>query len=200
MNAETTIKSSRSNRLKNFIAWTIFTLALAVVLHFAVVWRIPSFVTNRSVETIFARKKTREFNKLFYNDLSYAGTDVVVMSNADMRSSIAVYDVSQKPVKIRSTVPNTGNYWSISLYAWNTDNFYVRNDRNAPAKEFDLVIVKPNSKYQKQGSEEVVVSPTDKGVVIMRYIVSDRQNAEELKRVGEEQNKSSMQVIETQEY
>jgi uncharacterized membrane protein len=190
----------RPNRLRKLLAWLAFTLALAAVLHFIIIWRIPAFATNRTVEGIFARKKTREFNRLFHNDLTYAGIDLVVMTNGDMKTSIAMYDVSEKPVKIHCVVPNTENYWSISLYAWNTDNFYVRNDRNAPAREFDLVIVKPNSKYQKQGSEEVVVSPTEKGVAVMRFIVSNRNNQEEISFITSEQNKSFAQVIETENY
>jgi len=63
-----------------------------------------------------------------------------------------------------------------------------------------LVIVKSNSKYQKQGTEEVVVSPTEKGVVLMRYIVSNRSDQEEINRVTAEQNKSFAQVIETKNY
>jgi uncharacterized membrane protein len=199
MNRETS-NNILPSRLPKFFGWLIFTLTLAVALHFVIIWQIPSFVTNRTVEGIFARKKTREFNRLFHNDLSYAGTDLVVMSNADMKSSFAAYDVSEKPVKIHCVVPNTDNYWSISLFAWNTDNFYVRNDRNAPAREFDLIIVKSGSKYQKKEGEEVVVSPTEKGIVLLRYIVSDRSNQEEINFVTAEQNKSFAQVLETKNY
>jgi uncharacterized membrane protein len=199
MNRETS-NNIRPSRLPKFFGWLIFTLALTVALHFVIIWQIPSFVTNRTVEGIFARKKTREFNRLFHNDLSYAGTDLVVMSNADMKSSFAAYDVSEKPVKIHCVVPNTDNYWSISLFAWNTDNFYVRNDRNAPARKFDLIIVKSGSKYQKKEGEEVVVSPTEKGIVLLRYIVSDRSNQEEINFVTAEQNKSFAQVLETKNY
>lgn len=187
-------------RLRNFLIRAGLTVALAIVLHFVIVWQIPSFVTGRAVGGILARKKTTEYNKLFHNDLSYAGTDLVVMSNADMRSSIGFYDVSEKPLKVHCVVPNSENYWSISLYAWNTDNFYVRNDRNAPAREFDLVLVKPNSKYQKQAGEEVIVVPTTSGVILMRFIVSNRSNAEELAFVAGEQSKSFVQTLETVDY
>jgi uncharacterized membrane protein len=193
-------KIDRPKSLRKLMPWLAFTLALAAILHFIIIWRIPAFATNRTVEGIFARKKTREFNRLFHNDLTDAGRDLVVMTNGDVKTSIAMYDVSEKPVRIHCVVPNTENYWSISLYAWNTDNFYVRNDRNAPAREFDLVIVQPNSKYQKQGNEEVVVSPTEKGVALMRYIISNRNDQEEINFITAEQNKSSLQTIETENY
>ncbi len=190
----------RKNRFGNFLVWTLFSVALAVVLHFVIVQQIPSLMTKRSVEAILARKKTTEYNRLFYNDLSYAGTDLVVMSNADMRSSIGFYDVSEKPLKIRVVVPESGNYWSISLYAWNTDNFFVRNDRNAGAKEFDLILVKAGSKYQAQTGEEVVESATTRGVILMRYIVANRADQAELARVAAEQSKSFVQSVETNQY
>jgi uncharacterized membrane protein len=184
----------------NFLFWLALTLGLAVVLHFVIVWQIPSFVTNRSVEAFFARKKVREFNRLFHNDLTNAGSDLVPMSNADIKNSLAVFDVSEKPVRIRCVVPNSENYWSISLYAWNTDNFFVRNDRSSDKKEFDLVIVKPDSKYQKQTNEEVIVSPTLKGVVLIRFIVSNRNDQNELVKLNEEQPKTTLQVVETSKY
>jgi uncharacterized membrane protein len=199
MNAETS-NNGRPSGLRRFFGWLIFTAALAVVLHFVIIRQIPSFVTNRTIEGIFARKQTREFNRLFVNDLPVAGRDLVVMTNGDMKTSLAAYDVSENPVKIHCLVPNTGNYWSISLFAWNTDNFYVRNDRNAPAREFDLIIVKSGSQYQKKEAEEIVVSPTEKGVVLMRYIVSNRGNQEEINFVTAEQNKSFAQTVETENY
>jgi len=58
------------------------------------------------------------------------------------------------------------------------------------------VIVKPGSGYQAKANEEVVVSPTLKGVVLMRYIVTNRNDAAELLRAEEDQKKSSIQTVE----
>ncbi len=193
-------KIKQRNRVKGFLLWTFFTVALAAVLHFVIVWQIPSYMTKKTVGAILARKKTTEFNRLFNNDLSYAKTDVVVMSNADMRNSIAFYDVSEKPLKIHCVVPKTDNYWSISLYAWNTDNFFIRNDQNAKAREFDLILVKSGSNYQAQTGEEVVESPTNRGVILIRYIVANRADKEELARIAAEQEKSFVQPIDSEQY
>jgi len=92
-------------------------------------------------------------------------------------------------------LPESDNYWSISLFAWNTDNFYVVNDRTARSKEFDLVIVRSDSRYRKSGSEEVIASPTDKGVIIVRMIVTDRNDEEELARISAVQTRTIVEPI-----
>jgi len=91
------------------------------------------------------------------------------------------YDVTAGPVSIHCKVPPFDTYWSISLYAWNTDNFFVLNDRSARSKEFDLVVLPPNStEAEKKGSEEIVMAPTPRGVVIVRAVVKDREKREEI--------------------
>lgn len=86
------------------------------------------------------------------------------------------------------------------VYALNTDNFFVVNDRTAKAKEFDLVIVKPNSKYQKIEDEEIVIAPSDKGVMLVRMMVNDRNNKDELARLTELQKQTVIQELDNVAY
>jgi uncharacterized membrane protein len=97
-------------------------------------------------------------------------------------------------------VPETNNYWSVSFYASNTDNFYVVNDMTAKAKQFDLVLVKPDSKYQKVGDEEVITAPSNKGVILVRMIVNDRNNPEEMQRLSELQKQTVIQELDNTTY
>lgn len=177
--------------MKKLLPWAALTIALTTVFHFIGMWYLPQFLTAQAVKRIYARRTGgAPINTMTYGELRQAGTDTVVRDNPDTKTSFAVYDVSQKPLRVHCVIPDVDNYWSLSLFAWNTDNFYVVNDRTAKAKEFDLVIVKPNSKYQKRGNEEVIVSPSDKGIIIVRMIVTDRNNKEELARLSEAQKKS----------
>jgi len=186
--------------MKQFTPWLMLTLVLATALHFIGIWYLPNYITEQTVEDIFKRRGNRQVNQIRYGELRSAGTDTVVRDNPDTVTSFAVYDVSEKPILIQCVIPDKDNYWSLSLFAWNTDNFFVVNDRTAKSKAFEFVIVKAGSKYQKQGQEEIVISPTNKGILIIRMIVTNREDKEELSQLAEVQKQTTMQLIESVQY
>ena len=74
--------------------------------------------------------------------------------------------------------PQLKNYWSIALYAANSDNFFVRNDRQAQGRPVDLWLVAAGGDPQHKpppASAEVVVSPSSTGFLLMRVLTSDYQ-------------------------
>ena len=186
--------------MKKVLPWIFFTLILATALHLIDMWYLPGKKTKETVDGIYKRRGSWQINKIGYGGLRFAGTDTVVRDNPDTVTSFAVYDVSEKPLKVRCVIPEGDNYWSLSLFAWNTDNYFVRNDRTAKSKEFELVIVKKGSKYQQQGNEEVVVSPSDKGIFLIRMIVTNRDDKDELARLAEVQKKTTIELIENVQY
>ncbi len=181
--------------MKKLLPYVGLTIVLSVIFHFVWLWYFPYYSTTETVRNIFELKSEWKVNSLGYSDLRYAGKDVVVRDNPDTKTSFAVYDVSSKPLRVHCVIPVTDNYWSVSLFAWNTDNFYVVNDRTSKAREFDFVIVKPGSKYRGSDNEQVVVTPTLKGVMIVRMIVTDRNDKEELARISDVQKKTYIESI-----
>ena len=173
--------------MTDVLSWLVITLAQAALLHFAAVWYLP-----RVISLVSARKLlgfSGRWNVLGYRGLPMAGRRALT-SNPDMATAFGVYDATESPVRIACVLPDGDNYWSISLYGWNTDNFYVVNDRTAPAKEFDLIIVSSRCQYggSQDGAsqhEAVVLSPSKKGVVMVRMVVRDRDNAREVEQVEE---------------
>lgn len=180
--------------MKRIVLWALLTVVLALGLHWAGMWYFPSYLTSSMVNTIQSRRGLA-VNKLYHGELRWAGTDPVPRDNPDTVTSFGVYDVSETPVRIRCVVPESDNYWSLTLFAWNTDNFYVVNDRTAESRQFDLVIVKPGSGYRKSGNEEVITSPTDKGVIIVRLIVTDREDQQQLTSISEVQKLTTLEPI-----
>ena len=57
------------------------------------------------------------------------------------------------------------------------------------------MLVKPGSQYQKRGNEEVLVAPSARGIALIRMIVTDRNNKEELAKLSEVQKKSFVEAI-----
>ena len=182
--------------MRKFAAWSAVTILLAAIFHIVGVWYLPRFVTRTAVNRVGQAAQRNVYNQMIHTGMRFAGEDKIVLDNPDSKFSFAAYDVSEKPVRISCVVPDTNNYWSISFYAWNTDNFYVVNDQKAKAKEFALVLVKADSKYQKVGDEEVIVAPSNKGVVLIRMMVNDRNSKEELARLTEFQQQTVMQDID----
>jgi uncharacterized membrane protein len=110
--------------------------------------------------------------------------------------SFAALDLAKEPVRIHCVVPPGDNYWSVSLFAWNTDTFYVINDLEAPARAFDLIVVKPDSLYQPVDDEQVAVSPTPRAILIVRMVVTDRDNEAEIERLTAFQQQMYVEPIE----
>jgi uncharacterized membrane protein len=156
------------------------TIGLAALLHLAAIWFLPQVAGRRSV------KRLREFagrtNVIAYRGLPVAGRRVLT-ANPDMATAFGVYDLAGGPVRVRCVVPFEDQYWSVALYDWATENFWAVNDRSAGSGEFDLVIIPRLGKYSPQRGEQVAVSPSLRGVIAVRMIVNDRDNAEELARV-----------------
>ncbi|MCP4664964.1 MAG: DUF1254 domain-containing protein, partial [Deltaproteobacteria bacterium] len=59
------------------------------------------------------------------------------------------------------------------MFADNTDNFFVMNDRELGAKEVDIVLIKKGDGYTADGNTMVVESPSKKGVVLLRMLITD---------------------------
>jgi uncharacterized membrane protein len=162
------------------VLWVVLTLIEAAILHLAAIWFSPRLVSRLSARRLL--KFAGRLNTLGYRGLPLAGRHALT-TNPDMVTAFGIYDVSQGPVRIACAIPDWDSYWSISLYAWNTENFCVINDRTARSGEFDLVIVSGKSRYQSSEREEVAFSPTNKGIVLVRMLVRDRDDPEELERV-----------------
>jgi uncharacterized membrane protein len=80
--------------------------------------------------------------------------------------------------------PKTPHYWSIALYAANSDNFFVINDRQAAGLPVDIVLNGPSpyptgapspsqpASAQPTGSQ-TVHAPSTQGLLLMRVLVTD---------------------------
>ncbi|MFN8946641.1 MAG: DUF1254 domain-containing protein, partial [Alphaproteobacteria bacterium] len=67
-----------------------------------------------------------------------------------------------------------GTYWSVSLFADNTDNFYVFNDKQAQDKSATILLIGQGQQIPPQdGSMTVISAPSSKGVVLFRTLIND---------------------------
>lgn len=94
----------------------------------------------------------------------------IVRPSPDLANSSCVYDLSDGPVRIR-VAPGDG-YMSVSLYAANSDNYFVVNDRNAP-EGVDMILYR-RGQPRPAGAALVVESPSRRGIVLQRRLAPTR--------------------------
>jgi uncharacterized membrane protein len=71
------------------------------------------------------------------------------------------------------------------MFAVNTDNFFVLNDRQARGKKVDIILVRKGADHPAAGNAMVVESPTTRGLVLFRMLVTDEAKAQDLIRTRE---------------
>lgn len=141
----------------------LFALVIAAIVHVLSVRAVPHLVMTRAFAAL-ARGGT---NTMIHTPRATASARVVVRPSPDLLYSTCVYDLSAGPVRVETHgMPKT--YWSISLFDAETNNFYVLNDREAKGPDALLIIVPP-------GAKGGIVSPTTKGVVLVRTLIDDER-------------------------
>ena len=93
----------------------------------------------------------------------------------DRLYAVCIYDLTQAPLRITAS-PGLDTYWSIALYAANSDNFFVINDRQVGKGAVDIWLVSPDGNARTPpvpAGAQVVVSPSKEGFLLMRVLTSD---------------------------
>jgi len=138
-------------------------LVVAAVTHVVVILRFPYLVMR-----IVRRVAKYPVNELFHMPPTTAESRAVVRPSPDLLYSACLYDVSERALRIRATLP--GSYWSISFFANNTDNFFVMNDAEIAGREAEFVLV-GRGKAKPAGPGTAVEAQSDRGVILIRMLV-----------------------------
>ena len=157
--------------------YRLLTLAVTAFLaHLLAVWAAPRLIMQVLMHGPAAQKMNMHNQAAFPEEVT-AKSRSVVMPSPDMLYSVCAYDLREGPLRVRAA-PVLANYWSVALYAANSDNFFVRNDRQAQGRPMDLWLVAPGGHPQQKpppDGAEVVVSPSNTGFLLMRVLTSDYQ-------------------------
>lgn len=159
------------NFLKSLGVWSLFTLVVAIGVHFATVRYLPDFVMGRLND-----KLTRQVpvNTMQYPARPDASARAVVKPSPDLIYAICVYDVSAGPIRIMSPVPNS--YWSLSAFADNTDNYLAINDKQAGGDRVDLILALPGTKLDNPNMLPVIEAQSPTGVLLTRSLITSEED------------------------
>lgn len=137
-------------------------LIVAAIVHFAAIIAVPRVLMHVAMQR-FGEGGT---NVWHLAERITVSTQKIVRSSPDFAYSACVYDLSNGPVVI-SAAP-WGEYWSLSLYGENTDNFFVIDDREAHYGA-EITLVKRGTPHP-EGASMVVESPSTHGIALMRRL------------------------------
>jgi uncharacterized membrane protein len=106
----------------------------------------------------------------------------VVRPSPDLLYSACAFDLSEGPLEVTAPVP-AGTYWSVSMFAVNTDNFFVINDRQLGTDRVKAVVVNEGDAAAVPEGYRVVESPSARGVVLFRMLIPDEESVDRLIKV-----------------
>ena len=149
-------------------------LATAVIVHLLAVWATPRLVMRVLMHGPMAQALNMQNQAAFPPPVN-ASSRSIVLPSPDLLYSVCVFDISRGPLRI-TAAPQLPGYWSIALYAANSDNFFVVNDRTAAAKPVDLWLVSERGSdagHSIPTGSQVVVAPTSSGFLLMRVLTGN---------------------------
>ena len=127
-----------------------------------------------------ARKRV-SFNEYGFGQsrLPTSKSRFVVRPAPDLLYLTVWYDVSQYPLRLEGRIPDS--YWSLSLFADNTDCFFVKNDTEYNVGDIVVIyILGPQHDPSKITEPNAIIaqSPSTLGFGINRVLVEDPRNDE----------------------
>jgi uncharacterized membrane protein len=146
----------------------ISALLLVVGGYFLTLWATPYFVQYK-----IAKNRASETNVVRFAEKPSEKNRVVPLPNPDFLYSTIGYDLDNKVLKISGSVPDS-TYWSISAYQ--------ANDKQLDVK-FEYYLAKEGSTsaaLKDVPKEKIIYSPTTKGLVLFRYLISKAYPLEKL--------------------
>ena len=157
------------------LRWLGTTALVAALVHLGSTWYLPRFLMNRAMDGLAAQAGGH--NQLFHAPPATADSRTIVRPSPDMLYSICVIDLSRGPVRVRA-LPSEP-YASVSVFAANSDNVFVMNDRAlAPGASFEVWVARIDQNVPV--SAPVALLSSDRGLVLVRRVLGDDTRAEAL--------------------
>lgn len=154
--------------MRRWAFWIVITLAVAGVVHYVTLVRTPGFIMNKVM------MRMGEVNHIHHQGRVTDKSRGVVRPAPDLLYSVCPFDLSHGALHVTGKVP-PGTYWSVSIFDADTNNFYVKNDKQAKGS-VDLLVTTPAQDVRRPEGAAEVISPSAKGLVLFRTLINDEKN------------------------
>ena len=138
----------------------------AIIGHAAFVYYYPRVLMDAAFERLSGRGA--QANAWRRAERVSESSRTIVRPSPDLHYSACPYDLARGPLTLRVTAWPA--YWSVSLYAANSDNYFVLDDREAHDGA-DITLVRAG-RTPPEHAARVVFSPTQRGVALVRRLAS----------------------------
>ncbi len=150
--------------MKRWIGPLIVALACATAAHAAALHFAPTLIMARAMDALAQRGVA--LHSLTAPQRITPQTQSVVRSSPDLYYALCRYDLSEPGMQLTLRMAAWPDYQSLSLFDAQTDNFAVLR---GTGKAVAVRLLPPDSAAQ----EGAIVSPTAKGVILIRRLAPD---------------------------
>jgi uncharacterized membrane protein len=157
--------------------YILAALAAAVVTHFAIIHQTPRALMG----VAFSRLSAGGVNNLRVGDRVTPMSRTIVRPSPDFAYSACAYDLSHGPLTIN--VAPWRAYWSLSLYAANSDNYFVIDDREAHNGAAIMLVRRGQANDDATG--RVVESPSARGIALIRRLAPTPEDYAGARQIAE---------------
>jgi uncharacterized membrane protein len=151
-----------SDKPRNAARFVWVAIIAALIAHLAFVHVAPRLMMGRAIEALSADG----FNAWRLAERVTPDARQIVRPSPDFAYSACAYDLSDGPVTI--SVTPWEDYWSLSLYADNSDNFFVIDDREA-RNGVEITLIR-RGRAAPDDAPRVVASPSAQGIALIRRL------------------------------
>lgn len=147
--------------MKGLVTFLVLLASIAVG-HAAVLYLTPGVIMSRAMKAMEQRDLPTHSFRLA--DRMTPQTQTVVRPSPDLAYSLCLFDFDandRKPLVVHAAP--WSDYSSLSFYDEKTDNFA---SLRGEGEEIDMVLLPPGA----SGSPDNIVSPTDKGIILIRRL------------------------------
>lgn len=154
--------------MNRYLGPVLLAVVLAVLAHIVVVQIEPYYFMRGALNRNIARGG---INAWYEAPRVTSASRTVVHPSPELAYSACVYDLRNGPVQI--WVQPTDDYWSLSLYAANAENFRAWNYRSSPQGTNIWLVGSHDAGRQPPAGVTVVESPSNRGLALIRRHVED---------------------------
>jgi uncharacterized membrane protein len=158
-----------------FPRFLLATLLIAVLTHIFIVQMFPRLIMGRAMSVLSTAVGP---NGMAAGKRPDETARMIVMPSPDLLYASCAYDLRKGPWRLSSPVPDT--YWSLSLFASNTDNFFVVNNRTVKEK-VDVILAGMNEAPLLPDGAILAHSPSHHGIALFRFLVRDEADNERVR-------------------
>lgn len=162
----------------NLTKYVLAAIFVAIISHVVFIHAAPRVLMNIAMTRLAASSP----NAWRVADRVTPLSRSIVRPSPDFAYSACVYDLSNGPVRIQVTPWSA--YWSLSLYAANSDNYFVLDDREARNGATILLTRRP-PRAAEDTSAITVVSPSTRGVALIRRLAPTLESYNGAARVAQ---------------